>query len=356
MGFMSDFQGKPPMPVKHWSFAGIMLTCWCNARCACCYLCCSPDRREEMTDREAVDVWRQLVQASPHGCRVHLTGGEPFGDWQRLIGVCRQAAELGLGPLQKVETNGFWADDERVIRARLRNLDQAGMETLGISADPYHQQFVPIERCRLLARVAEEVLGTGRVQVRWRDWLDEGRDTSDLSPSARRELFAEYALRGRERLCGRAAQCVASDLPHKPPEDFADTPCRNFLLRGRHVHVAPGGMVMPGTCAGILLGRIGPDGSVSRLWQSLTDDLQSRPILAALAQSGPVGLLERAKALGFAPRPGYAGKCHLCWDIRRFLAGRGRLESSHVGADLGMAGVRDELGPGWLYEDAAWRE
>ena len=349
---MMEFQGKSPMPVKHWSFAGIMLTCWCSARCACCYLCCSPDRREEMTAREALETWRQLVQASPHGCRVHLTGGEPFGNWERLIDVCRQAAAAGLGPLEKVETNGFWAVDERVIRSRLTDLDQAGMETLGISADPYHQQFVAIERCRLLARVAADVLGQDRVQVRWRDWLQEGCDTSDLSPPARRTLFAKYASRGRERLCGRAAELVACDLPHKAPEEFADKPCRNSLLRGRHVHVAPGGLVMPGTCAGILLGRIGPDCSASRLWQSLTDDLQSRPILAALAEHGPVGLLDRAKAQGFAPRPGYAGKCHLCWDIRRFLAGLGRVELSHPAEDLGMVRATQELGPAWLYEDS----
>jgi hypothetical protein len=225
------------------------------------------------------------------------------------------------------------------------------METLGISADPYHQQFVRIERCRLLARVAAEVLGPGRVQVRWRDWLEEGSDTSDMPAPDRRALFAKYASRGRERLCGRAAQRVARDLPHKPPEEFADKPCGNSLLRGRHVHVAPGGLVMPGTCAGILLGRIGPDYSASQLWQSLTDDLSSRPILAVLAKHGPVGLLERAKAQGFAPRPGYAGKCHLCWDIRRFLAGRGDDDGAQSPADSGTVRVEDELGPVWLYED-----
>jgi hypothetical protein len=309
-----------------------------------------------MTTQEALEVWRQLGAASPRGCRVHLTGGEPFGNWDRLIDVCRQGAAAGLGPLEKVETNGFWADDQRVIRQRLKDLDQAGMETLGISADPYHQQFVHIERCRLLARVAAEVLGPARVQVRWRDWLEEGCDTGELSATDRRAMFAKYASRGRERLCGRAAELVARDLPQKPPEEFADKPCRNSLLRGRHVHVAPGGLVMPGTCAGILLGRIGPDYSASQLWQSLTDDLPSRPILSALADSGPVGLLERAKALGFAPRPGYAGKCHLCWDIRRFLVGRGDEKTSPVAPESGMVSVEEELGPAWLYADVERQE
>ena len=105
------------MPVKYWSFAGIMLTYWCSARCRCCYLCCSPDRHERMTAEQAVEVWRQLRAASPHGCRVHLTGGEPFGDWELLIDVCRRAAREGLQPLEKVETNAFWATEEKLAPA-----------------------------------------------------------------------------------------------------------------------------------------------------------------------------------------------------------------------------------------------
>ena len=31
-----------PMVVKYWSRAGIMLTDWCSAACACCYAACSP--------------------------------------------------------------------------------------------------------------------------------------------------------------------------------------------------------------------------------------------------------------------------------------------------------------------------
>ena len=37
----SGLKGSP-MPVKHWTFAGLLLTYWCNARCASCYLCSSP--------------------------------------------------------------------------------------------------------------------------------------------------------------------------------------------------------------------------------------------------------------------------------------------------------------------------
>ena len=282
----------------------------------------------------ALAVWRGLMEASPHGCRVHLTGGEPFGDWPRLLELCRLAGQQGLGPPEKIETNAFWATDRQVIRRRLAALNEVGMGKLVISADPYHQQFVPIEQCRLTVRLAEELLGADRVQVRWRDWLADGFDTAALTDAERAVLFARTAAAGRERFNGRAAELLAETLPCKPPADFADSPCRDALLRSRHVHVDDAGRIMPGTCAGILVGLAG-DGCINHVWRRLGDDYAERPILGTLADCGPVGLLAKAQAAGFVARAGYAGKCHLCWDIRRFLVRKG-------------AGGQ-ELGPDWLY-------
>lgn len=322
------------MPVKHWSFAGLVLTYWCPARCASCYLCCSPARREEMSVEQALGVWESLATASPHGCRVHLTGGDPFGDWPRLIEICRRAHASGLRTLDKVETNAFWAVDRGEAVERLRALDAAGMGTLGISADPYHQQFVPIERCRTLASAAEEVLGAARVQVRWRDWLAEGIDTSAMEEPARAELFARYARGGRDRYNGRAATTLAPAALCKSAGELADMPCREALLRSRHIHVDGGGMVMPGTCAGLVLGRLDIDApDVAGLWRRIEADWSRRPIVGTLADRGPAGLLERAVAAGHRPQEAYAGKCHLCWAVRSAL----------------LAGHGDELGPEWMY-------
>lgn len=329
---------NPRMPVKHWSFAGLMVTAWCNARCACCYLGCSPLAAGEMTVEQALTWWEQLIQASPHGCRIHLTGGEPFGDWPRLITLCQQARRQRLGPLQKVETNAFWAADRQVIHDRLTALAEAGMQKLAISADPYHQQFVPIERCRLLAQVAGDLLGAAAVQVRWQDWLRDGFDTDGLEEAQRRNLFTRYASQGRERLGGRAAQTIAPYMQLKPLGEFVDVCCEEALLRGRHVHVVPDGTIVPGTCAGIALGRLGPAESQSAkaLWQQLHQTHASRPVISILARSGPYGLMKWARQAGFEPREAYAGKCHLCWEVRKFLHG----------ARLGGP----ELGPDWLYE------
>jgi len=338
------------MPVKYWSFAGLMLTYWCNARCASCYLCCSPTRREEMSVAQALGYWAGLAEASPHGCRMHLSGGEPFGNWPRLIDLCLRAQHAGItarAPLVKVETNAFWATDESIVRDRLVQLDRAGMGKLSISADPYHQQFVPIANCRLAARVAAEILGPDRVQVRWRDWLEDGFDTDSLSDAERGGLFVSYAAKGKDRFNGRAAEVLAGavianssgPMQRKSPDKFVDNPCRHALLRSRHVHVDASGLVMPGTCAGIVLGDASKE-PVSRIWARLDDDHDAREIVGTLSREGPAGLLRLAEENGYEWRKdcptGYVGKCHLCWSVRRFLSVSGKHHA--------------ELGPGWLYE------
>ncbi len=323
------------MPVKYWSSAGLMLTYWCNARCSSCYVCSGPDRHEEMSVDFALSIWGQLIDTSPHGCRVHLTGGEPFGDWERLIELCRRAKQQNLGPLKSIETNAFWATDEQIVHRRLGELDAAGCDKLVISTDPYHQQYVPIENCRLAARVAQELWGPDRLQVRWLDWLENGFDTDKLPPAERAELFADYARHGHERFSGRAADQLAPQMQCKKWQEFADKCCKEAVFRSRHVHVAPAGRVMPDTCAGIVLGVVGQR-SIADIWQGLEADFACRPVLAELADGGPVKLMKLAEPHGFVGRQKYVSKCHLCWDIRRFL----------VNASL----YDDTLGPAWMYE------
>jgi len=351
------------MPVKYWTFAGLLLTYWCNARCASCCLCGAPSAGGDMSVEDALAIWAGLQSASIHGCRIHIGGGEPFGRWPTLIELARRARRQHLGPLEAVETNAFWASDSRTVRDRLAALDEAGMGRLTISADPYHQQFVPMERVRLAARLGREILGPDRVRVRWRDWLAEGFDTDRLTPAERRSAFAAYAQKGRDRPTGRAADELAGLLPLRPAEEYADSACKERLLRSRHVHVDGEGIIFPGTCAGIILGRTRGESSIPKIWQALTarfadisqvtcgrsgrrEEAEEIPnagagrlgldVVRTLARLGPVALMAAAERCGYRPRPGgYAGKCHLCWDVRRWLFENGHLV--------------EQLGPQWVY-------
>jgi hypothetical protein len=248
---------------------------------------------------------------------IHIGGGEPFGDFERLLEIVRAARAVGY-----VETNGFWATDAEIVRTRLRALAEAGMMQISISADPYHQEFVPPERVRLLYDVAREVLGADGVRARRWKWLQNARDVATMPEAARLELFRTFLARYPERMSGRAAECLAHLVPRRPAEEIPRDGCRKAPLESRHVHVDPAGWVYPGTCAGIALGRATADLPLDRLlaeWR-----LADRPLVAALALGGPRALADLAAQHGFQPDPeGYAGKCHLCWAARKALVRAG---------------------------------
>jgi hypothetical protein len=190
------------------------------------------------------------------------------------------------------------------------------------------------------------------VLVRWRDWLQNGFDTAGIPESQRRELFLDHSSIGRERFNGRAAELLAPQLVDrgragsvlqsdssaswglspshakkcKPKDEFADECCREALLRSRHVHVDPYGRIVPGTCAGIVLGVAGNGVTVADVWRQLNENWASRPVVGSLVRGGPMALLEetlRSSKMEYSSGE-YAGKCHLCWQTRRLLASLGR--------------------------------
>ena len=185
--------------------------------------------------------------------------------------------------------------------------------------------------------MAEEILGPDGVQVRWEKWLREGFDTDTSAPDevSRLDLLSSLDGENHIRWQGRGARVLADGQQLKPIAELVDKPCREALLRSKHVHVGPGGLVMAGTCAGILLGKAGSL-SIAELWQALSDDYSTRSVVGTLSCNGPGGLLELAQRAGFIPAAGYASKCHLCWQLRSFFAG------------AQMHG--DELGPEWMYD------
>ena len=227
---------------RPWTFAGIMLSYWCNARCRFCYVSCSPQATDWVDPAEAVRRRRQLVKlATNQGktMQIHLSGGEPFGNWPVLLEIAQRACAEGLtqgGSFQKVETNGFWASDPDIVRQRLEVLNDLGMRRLTVSADPYHQEFVDPQCVRTCVETAREVLGPDRVQVRWLDWYDQMQDLrSQPDPQREQVLLTAYETH-RERLTGRASCCLANLL---------DTPtCQPVCRRGLQP-VDPGWQARP---------------------------------------------------------------------------------------------------------------
>ena len=309
---------------KLWRSAGLMLTYQCNAACEFCYYHCSPERGGLMPVETCLAAWRSLKAIAGDSARVHLTGGEPFLYWDHLVEILRKAAEQGLGPVDQIETNGFWATDERLVTDHLAILTSLGVQRLKISADPFHQEYVDAELVDRLASMAVEILGPERIMVRWEEYLDEPADIRRLAQAERDRAYVLAYQQYPFRFTGRAAGHPAHLLASMPAGDLVHMNCLAGFLGAKGVHIDPYGNVFSGTCSGIILGNVNQT-PLEEIWSAFQPAGEG-PV-GILCEKGPCGLLDEAKRLGYEELPAYAAKCHLCTHARQFLFENGLWQS-----------------------------
>jgi MoaA/NifB/PqqE/SkfB family radical SAM enzyme len=336
---------------KLWRSAGLLLTYKCNCACEFCYYNCSPDKGGLMPIETFINAWQSLKILADENAKIHITGGEPFLYWDHLQEVLKEARKQNLGEVDLIETNGFWATSDKIIKQRLKRLDEFGMYRFKISTDPFHQEYVDIELVRRLAEIAIEMLGHKRVLVRWRKYLEKPIEMKDTRSSQRNaasqsrippadpasaQAFAETRRRQQYinamndyscRFTGRAAGKLAELVASIPIETLAEMNCKSNLLGAKGVHIDPYGNVFSGTCSGIIFGNVNQT-KLEDIWKQF-QPAQSE-VINTLFKYGPYGLLEGAEKLGYKKAEIYADKCHLCTSIRQFLFEKG-LEKSTIG-------------------------
>ena len=349
---------------KLWRSAGLLLTYKCNCICEFCYYHCDPDKGGLMPVETAINAWQSLEILAGDAARIHITGGEAFLYWDHLQDVLQRAKSEGLGKVDLIETNGFWATSGQIVSRRLKRLDELGMHRFKISTDPFHQEYVDMEPVRRLAGMAMEILGPDRVLIRWRKYLNEPVDMKNLSPAERERQYIlamkDYPCRFTGRAAGKLAELVAPSMlatrsggslkaggfgacPERSRRDgqpLRDHPqasleaatrsqdtCQTNFLAAKGVHIDPFGNVFSGTCSGIIVGNVNKT-PLEDIWRQFHP--AQNDFLKILFHFGPFGLLDRAMKLGYRGPRIYADKCHLCTRIRQFFFDNG-LENSIIG-------------------------
>lgn len=312
---------------KLWRSAGLLLTYKCNCACEFCYYNCGPEKNGLMPVETAISAWRSLKILAGDSAKIHITGGEPFLYWERLQEILEEAGNQDLGKVDLIETNGFWATNEKVIRQRLKRLDELGMNRFKVSTDPFHQEYVDIKLIHRLAAIATEVLGPERVLIRWQKYLDDPIEMKSLSPAEREQKYIsamkDYPCRFTGRAAGRLAELAAS----KPVEVLDSVSCKSDLLSAKGVHIDPFGNVFSGMCSGIIFGNVNRT-KLEDIWKQFHPEVND--IISTLFNYGPYGLLEQAGMLDYKKAKVYASKCHLCTDIRQHFINNA-LEESIIG-------------------------
>jgi len=295
---------------------GIMANYRCTAACRHCLYSCSPTRTDGYINEETAKIVCELLRIG--GCRsIHIGGGEPFLDFDGLLTIVRTVTRSGIR-VEYIETNAFWAEDSDRTERYLRDLAQSGADTLCISLDPFHVEYVPVALPLSLAGSCQRI---GFGFFLWQDkylgimsQLDKRKTYNRteleelISPGYICETSRSYGL----HMGGRAINIETECSTLRPVDEIInDLPCRG-LLSGNHFHVDMYGRYIPPGCTGI---AIPLDEAVHGISEG------NYTVFESLLHGGTAALIQYAKELGFVPDPrGYTSRCALCIFIRSWLS------------------------------------
>ena len=289
----------------------------CSAECAHCIFGSSPRKGGLMPVEDARMYLAETKKLGLTGHDVIVTGGEPLLLYEHTLAIVRAAADLDLAPIRSIQSNGSWCSNDDLTRRRLTELRDAGLGGMFFSSDPFHQQFVPIDRVRRGVRIADEVFGPDKVAVSLgRAYLEaESMPTPD-----------EYAAKLAESppiMVARAVWALGDRFPTIPLDEILEMNCRGGSRdidpsSVWQINVDAYGYVSSWICSGILLGNA----KETPFSEIVSRPLSQQPQLVQdLVARGPAAMLDMAAAQGFQPRDRYVSKCHLCWDIREAIHG-----------------------------------
>jgi hypothetical protein len=299
--------------------ASLLLTYRCTLACAHCLFNCSPRHPRHFHSVEQGVRYLRMLRTIDR-C-VHIAGGEAMMEYETMLAICREASRHGAAP-HFIESNAAWCTSTAKARSRLTELQAAGVRGFYISDDPFHVSHFPADRYLRCCDIAVEVFGQKNVvapTLTKADLLERQRIGRDP------ERLAAFVRQSPPRMVGRAGEMLSRYLPVRPIEDFAGDDMWEKAPRGMscawefspetmwEIHLDPYGNVQ--TCCGVILGNV-EQAPLSE--QTASGFATGDPVVTALREDGPVGLLRLAEARGYQ-REQYVQKCHLCWQVRKFL-------------------------------------
>ena len=280
-----------------------------------------------MSDTDILDAL-EAVQNWDHPLYIHITGGEPFLNFPLLLRTVKTATRMGIRSY--AETNAEWCQDDDVVQERFEALRSAGLLAILISCSPFHAVAIPLIRTLRAIALAMDIFGPHRVIVYLPEWLElisrfskEGTVPLERYLNAYGEQPAGLMFWDGYSLIsgGRSGYHLGYLTDKQPAAVFAAENCRREILFAPVAHFDLYGNFIPGYCSGLSLGN----------WHDLDKIRLSfynrclPPLIERLISSGPYGLFMLAQdQFGYKELSGgYAGKCHLCVDIRKTLSESG---------------------------------
>lgn len=297
-------------------YSGIIMNYVCTAACRHCMFASAPDCPKEYVSAEMAERLAAILEEAGTSS-VHIGGGEPFMNFRALCTLIEALNRHGVG-VDYIETNAFWCSDEDFVRERLERLKALGVTTIMVSVDPFHIEYVPLERpirlCQLMnecgfdyfiwqERYLRKMIRFDRTKTYTKEELQKALGKRYITDTA-----SEYGL----GMNGRALAIAGEIYESRPVEELAiSSPCSS-LLDVCHCHLDLYGNIVPSGCPGLA--------ADARDYLEETIPAEKYPVMARLLSGGTKALYEYALEKGFVPaEEGYPTRCAFCYAMREFL-------------------------------------
>ena len=308
---------KRKFVIGHLDSGGLITNYYCTSRCGHCLYGCSPAWKKQYIDLETTE--KNILKIKALGCHsIHIGGGEPFLNVKGLKMVIETACSLGVH-VEYVETNSSWYKNHDSACEILSSLSNRGLSTLLISISPFHNEHIPFYKVKGVI----EACNTSKMKVF--PWISSFYSEIDAFDDKSIHSMEQYQDRyGRSYLRrlpsrywihhgGRALRTFAHVLGTRRCEEILSSNkggCPE-LLNVSHFHFDLFGNYIPGLCSGLAIHR-------DDVGEEISPD--KYPFIHVLFYGGISGLFDLASGrYGFKPSDGYMSKCHLCFDLRRYL-------------------------------------
>jgi len=297
-----------------------LVTYNCNAQCRHCFF--ETRGQKKFMNPDLIDRVLKNFTLPKQMFWQHISGGELMLNPENLYEIIRRIRKYHQKDLG-ISTNGFWAVSPEKAQVVVRTLKELGVTGIAISADFFHQEFIPIDRPLEAARAlvaAGLQTHSYAMETRVKEEINHSefinRESSKIADLLANELEIPKAPTSI-RSIGKGSEINVpkkNGIPSGPCTDLSECLGQRSPFNPAMVWIDTYGNVM--VCYGIILGNVH-----QTPFPAIIENYHSKvnPITERIASRGPIGLYELAKENGLNLPDSYFDTCDLCYQSRSVL-------------------------------------
>jgi pyruvate-formate lyase-activating enzyme len=303
--------------------AEFIVTYRCNSHCKHCHV--GLEKRKSHPAALSPELARKAVRelAEVYPMQYVMTfGGEPLLYPETVFAVHATATECGI-PGRTIITNTSFPTGEDEFRIVAHKLADCGVNSMCLSVDVFHQEYIPLSVVKQNTRLLIEA---GIENMTWNVSWVVSPEADNPWDDQTRHILEELADLGLEKddikitPDGAAVRNLEEYMPPRrsiPSGTCGDKPFTGRLDEVTSISIEPDGSLT--ICDELMsIGNL-HQGNAAEFCHKY--DPYRNPVLKVILEQGPAGLVSLTHQYGIVPATqGYRSVCEMCHSLRKALS------------------------------------